>query len=741
MILPYFSEVSYFGQAFADDKKDSHYSYFSNNPQEDFGDTFYRNNEYMKCEAQNLCKERENVTELDPLRKYAFFFQRENDESIVPVFLQCYRDGSSTASMAESLVPLMNEAVLQDGEECVDENEVEAVANPAFVTDTLKAIQGYEGGCPKQEKGCFEQIGDGFLKDLKMFMNPSRFFYSEERVETGCLSNIVSNIGTAIVQTGALLFYHLPVGIWNSGVSAAKGLWNKFMGREEETSDGLLNASIMESELLQAVVSRDFAKAWTLLQKNFWSFWKGIKEYYINTIGCTEWDGVPYYSTCLKKMDWTCRNCGNMMNYACGLLAQFGTGYLLGGILGMSKGALAVKNASRAMALSATTKVATEVARKSQFATKATPASNSSWLTTTLADLSNKSKDVTARINFSANRKMKPVVDTLRTQRDEVKYFMGMGDSFRGLVASFPPTKPYHHIYQMGKDGGFDLAARTINRKVIGASPLQQGRALAFRFDTIKRKFDDKLFDELMKLRGTSARVLDEGLKEVYDEYFKIIQRNLNGTGAKTTIMPDGKSIRISMGDESFLYRPDFKRFLDKDAPPPRGLSQNKYQATLTHEPMEIKYKMANDDIFLSSAPLEVRNGKIPNFMKEMVSKAEPARRIHKIKPEGMDGYAFVTVFSAQMNGIPEREDCTGKLNGVKLISKPRDISDYPSEERKAELIAEKEAREKAQAEEKARLEAEEKAKAEAAEKAKAEEEAAAAKRDQERESTPDGPQ
>jgi hypothetical protein len=81
-----------------------------------------------------------------------------------------------------------------------------------------------------------------------------------------------------------------------------------------------------------------------------------------------------------------------------------------------------------------------------------------------------------------------------------------------------------------------------------------------------------------------------------------------------------------------------------------------------------------------------------------------------------MDGFFYLGTFGAQMSGIPDEEDCSGKMNGVKLV-RMQDITDYPEGEEKTKLEAEQAEREKAEREQ-------QKAEKEAA--AKAEEEAPA---------------
>ncbi|MCR9203599.1 MAG: hypothetical protein NXH75_03410 [Halobacteriovoraceae bacterium] len=669
MILTHFVSLSYGNSG----EKENHYSYLGDSAREDFGDTFYRNNEFLKCEARNLCKKREKVSELDPLKKYAFFFQREHDHAVVPVFLNCHQSGTSMASMAEALVPIMNDAVLEEGGECVDEDEVENAVNPHFVEDALKAIQGYEKGCPKQNTSCAERIMDNLFDDFKNFTSPWKLFGSfneGEKVEAGCLTNAFTNIKTSIYETLKLLLYDLPTGVWNLGVSA----FNNFMGYENETSSALLNSSIMGKDLADAITSFDFATVYQILRKNFWKFWGSIKEYYLETIGCTEWDGAPYYSTCTKKMNWSCPTCENVMNYACGFISQVGTGYGLGALLGGARSIGAMMNARRTLGKSKKN-IALQGKAAEEAATKG-------YIATALTQISQQ----TRAAQFKVQRKMKPVTGFFDVSKADVKFIMGAGESFRQLTAAFPGTYLYNIYFQKGKQFGFQKANKAQFRRLEGG-PLKRAQGLSFRFDSIRSKFDD-VFDDLMSLRGRQPFLSSEFLK-IQKELFETIAEQMKGTGITTKILPNGKGMVLTKDGVKYTYNPNFRKYLDPKSPQSAGRLSND----------EIKHLMTDRDIMLSNNPTIVQSKRAPPFMREMLEEANTARGIFKVKPDSMDGFFYLGTFGAQMSGIPDEEDCSGKMNGVKLV-RMQDITDYPEGEEKTKLEAEQAEREKAEREE-----------------------------------------
>lgn len=658
--------VSLCFSVFAEEKQQSHYAYLSDSKNEDLSDTFYRNNEFLKCEARNLCKKREVVDALNPLKEFAFFFRRETDDYIVPVFLKCNRTGTSMASMAEELVPLVNEEVLESGD-CLDEEAVEENVNPAFVDDALKAIQSFENGCPKREDGqCVKELVDNVFDDLNNFTNPMNFFRSDQTFEAGCLSNLLTNAVTSIWETVKLLGYHLPTGIWNLGVSA----FNKFLGRESDTSDALLTSSIMSEEMADAITSFDFAKVYSIMKKNFWDFWGNVKEYYFELLGCTEWEGAPYYSTCLKKMDWSCRTCSNMLNFGCGMISQLGAGAMLGILRGATR-SLSMMTKVRRSEMGNPIRDLLPIEQVKEAAAK-----------TYIANTLSKTRRGAKRASFRTARNVRPITNFVGRVKDELQYLSAIGNGFRSLVAATPGLMYYNGIFQKTKE----LSFKAFNRrqfKKIPDTPLKRAHAYALRLDNMKEKFD-KLSIDYAKLRGPNFDpVLYRQLnKELFDE----IEDQLKGTGVVVERLPNQRGLRLSKDGEVFDYEPNFKRLLREDSPDFVPLSTSAD---------DLKHLMTDRDFLLSSNPAITQSPRSPSFLKQMQSEATTARGIFKVEPDSMDGYIYMANFSANTGNIPKVEDCSGKMNGVSLV-RMQDITDYPDEEEKKKLLEEKRAEEAA---------------------------------------------
>lgn len=650
----------------AEGENKNHYAYLSDSSNEDLGDTFYRNNEFLKCEAKNLCKKKEEVTRLDPLKKYAFFFRREQDGYIVPIFLQCYKSGTSTASMAEDLVPYVNEEVLEKPD-CVDEDSVENSVNPSFVDDALKAIKSYENGCPKREDGeCFKEIVDNVFDDLRNFTNPMNFF-SGKKFEAGCFSNILTNAVVSVWETIKLFFYQIPRGIWNLGVSA----WNQFFGNEEETSDALLTSSVMGEDMANAITSMDIPKVYELMKKNFWSFFKNIKEYYLELIGCTEWEGAPYYSTCLKKQNWSCLNCSNTLNFACGVVSQLGAGAFLGAATGLARSAAMMAKVRKAPYGNPLTSAMPDSALKEMAA--------KTFISNTLGKTGSKRR----RAAFEASRKTRPLTNWLNKFKEDIKYVAGVGDSFRGLVEATPFISYYNGIFQTSKKWTFDRLNQSQFRKIDGG-PLKKAHAYALRLDTIREKFDN-LFVDYAKLRGANFDpVLFNKLNK---EMLDTITDQLQGTGITVQRLPNQAGLALTKNGERFTYKPNFREYLDPRSP--------NAKSSLSSE--DLKHLMSDRDFLLSNNPAITQSPRAPSFIKEMQEQATTARGIFKADPDAMDGYIYLANFSQNTGNIPKVEDCSGKMNGVKLI-RMQDITDYPSEEEKTELLKEEREKEKVEA-------------------------------------------
>ncbi|MCF8060264.1 MAG: hypothetical protein K9K67_13265 [Bacteriovoracaceae bacterium] len=645
IILSYLTSVVFaplFGQSIIPNSfQENHYAYISQDDNENLGDTFYRNNEYLKCEAKNLCKQREEVSVENPLKKYAFFFRRESDDFVIPIFLKCNKNGSSFASMAETLVPLLNETVL-DQSDCISREALEEQVNPVFVDDTLKALESYENGCPKQEKNCMEQIADNFMDDLSNFSNIFSLG-SQEKIDAGCLTNFLANTITSIYETLKLFLYEIPTGIF----SAAKAGWNSFFNQEESSSSGLLASSIMGEEMAEALSNWDLPKFYAEAKKNFFKFFGQIKEYYTELIGCTEWDGVPYYSTCTKKMNWSCPTCDNFLNFACGLASQLGSGFLLGGILGLTKSISTVANLRKTISIQP---------KKFNIIDSALEEINAKEKLRTMVS---NTRTSARRASFRTSRATRPLTSFLDSAKDDLKFIFGIGNSFRTLIASNPATFYYNMVFQSGKQKVFKAANEYQLRNVRGHG-LHRARAYALRLDSMRKTFDD-LFVDFKKLRGQK---FDPVLfKEINEELIEEIKDQFNGTGVVVKDLPDKSGLIFQFGDETFTYQPKLAERL-KNAPDSMGQD-------------DLVKLLIDDDPLLSQNPAVSMAPDTPKFLRDMQEQAQTSRGIFTIKPDGTDGFVYLGHFGATMGTTPEVQDCSGKLNNVELL-RMQEITEYP---------------------------------------------------------------
>ncbi len=616
-----------------------HYSYFPKNPEENLGDTFYRNNEFLRCEAANIC-EPENPALVDgntptpsKPKKFAYFLGRESDGFIVPVFIQCYESGSATASTAEDLVPHLNEQVLENGD-CIDEVAIAANVKSSFVEDTLNAVKSYKGGCPKRDKSCLDQVFENFQRDLKNAV--SIFKVSNDRkTETGCLSNLLSTVIDSLYQTLKLFVYDLPKGAFNLGRAG----WNYFFGEEEEQSTSMLLSSVMSDDMATALSNWDLPKFYEHLKKNFFKFFGQIKEFYGELLGCTEWNGVPFNSQCLKKMNWSCPNCDHLLNFSCGLAGQLGAGFVMGGILGMGNSLAQMSRVKRTIG-----------SEPSKF-NLVPEAVNEMMTKASIGDMLNQVKKTSQAARFHAARHTRPIAQFFRTSLDDIRFILGVGDSFRGLIAATPVTMPYNLVYQRGKANAFKAMNEKFIKAGSGSNTLKLARAYAMRLDNISEGFEPLLKD-LRKLRG--KRFDPKLYKIVEDEYFTLAETQLKKMGMNVERLPEGSGLRVSKNGDSFDYEPNFAERL-------KNLPEN-------INPEDMKKAFMENDLLMTNNHSLATQMHLPDFWRNIQDKAHTSRGMFSIKPDGLDGYVYLGQFSSQVGNIPQRQDCAGKLNGVRVL-------------------------------------------------------------------------
>jgi hypothetical protein len=617
-----------------------HYSYFPTNPQEDLGDTFYRNNEFLRCEATKVCEPEKtsmtaqstNSSTPESPKKFAYFVRREKDGFIVPIFIQCHSNGAATASTAEDLVPYLNETVLDNGD-CLDETEISENVAPSFVENTLNAVQSYEAGCPKQDLSCMEQVAENFTRDLKNAMNIFKVS-NESKTEMGCLSNVLSTVIDSLYQTLKLFVYDLPKGVLNVG----KSVYNYFWGEEEEQTTAMLASSVMSEDMANALVAWDLPKFYSLLKKNFFKFIGQIKEFYGEMLGCTEWNGIPFNSQCLKKMNWSCPTCDHVMNFTCGLVGQLGAGFAMGGILGTGNSIVQMNRMKKAIGTNPS---------KYQMGKEAI---SEMMAKTRIPEMVTKAKSSSRKAAFHTARYTRPMTQFLTTAKEDIRFVLGVGDSFRGFIAATPPTMPYHYMYQLGKSKAF----RKMNDSQVkksGVNTMKLGRAYAVKLDEISEGFES-LLPDLNKLRGKN---FDPDLYAVVkDEYLALAQKNLKSIGMNVERLPDNKGLKISKGEQSFDYIPEFDERLK--AMPDR----------IEADEMK-KIFMDSDPLMTKDHHLATQNH-MPDFWRRVQDKAHESRGMFVVKPDALDGYVYMAQISSQVGQIPETKDCSGKLNGAKIL-------------------------------------------------------------------------
>ncbi len=631
-------------QIYAQSEGKTHWRYIDQNERFNLGDSFYRNSDYFKCEAKQQCPKIEDP-EVKP-KKLAYFLGREEDGFIIPVFLQCHRNGNASMTTAEDLVPLLNEDVLQNGE-CLETEGLEEAVPNRFVEDTLKAVRSYQGKCPKEEDGFLDHLYSSFEKDFKNAVNIFSLG-KQDKVEAGCLTNLISSVIESLFQTVKMFVWDIPKGVFNIG----KAGWNYFFGEEEERSTAMLASSVMSEEMAEALTDWDLAKFYGLLRKNFFDFFGGVKEFYTEIIGCSEWDGLPYSSQCLKKMDWSCPSWENGIPFICGAISQLGTGYLLGGLLGTAKSLSKMSSIKRS--------IASDPQRFGIVGNALNELKSKKAI--------NEGLESVRRNSFRLRRKTRSINNFLATQKNEVKNILGIGESFMNLVKATPITMPYHHYFQRGQARGWKMM-NELQMKNVKSQSIKLGRARALRLDNIQGKFE-QVFVDLKTLKGDK---FDPVLfKEVQNELFDSIKDELSKSGMSVSKLPDGTGLKITKGGEELIYTP---RFDEKLRNMPAGISDDSIKDALSH-----------GDLILGKQKSVSLPPETPPFWKDFVESAETSRGIFTLKPDGTDGFVYLGHFSAQTGNLPQLEDCSSKLNNVDLL-RSQDITHIDTDG-KEEVVA-----------------------------------------------------
>lgn len=635
----------------------THYTYIDNK-QNGLGDLFYKNSAYYRCLTQTHCKKPvdeakeaaeagEKVESQEP-RKLAIFLKKSDSREVIPSFLQCHADGTGMVSMAEELIPVVNNAVARE-DKCADVKPIEGVIPQRFVDDTLKALQGYDKKCKREDRSCFTQVVDGLQNDLQNMFS----LFGGEKSETtkmGCFSTLISNVVESLYSTLKLFLWDLPKGALN----LAKNSWNYFFGEEEETSTAMLYASVLPENLAEALADWDLAKFYDIVRKNFLNFLGDIREFYTELLGCSEWSGVPYQSECLKKTNWSCPTCESVMNFGCGLAGQLGTGFLLGGVLGTAKSLATLSQLKKKISISPKSFGIKSEAIKEMKSREA------------IQGYISKAEDAYTTARYKTSKVAQPVTKVLSTVGDEMKFVFGLGSAFKKFISSNPVTLPYHLSFQQGKQVAFKAMNNTALDKgyfTKGSQALNLGRRYAMRLKNVQDKYQQTVKD-LYRLRG--RRFNEKLYREINSEYLDTVKKELELVGVKVNRVSDDVLV-LEKGGELVEYRPNFK---ERVLAAGDDVSADDFAKNLTF-----------DDLLLEERNVAGLSTQRPKFLQEMMDKASDSKDIYTIKGDGADGLIYLGHFTGQQKSVPAVQNCDDFLHEAEPLQ-VQEIQDSALEEK-----------------------------------------------------------
>lgn len=537
--------------------------------------------------------------------------------------------------MSEEIVSIMNrqEPTLV---QCIELDRLKEVAPEKLAIETHKALQNFGGECPKEDRSCGEQLADMFMKDIKNAINIFKWDFSEKKTDMGCLSTLLTNLGMSIVSTVKLFLVDIPKKVFEVG----KSLWNYMWGKDNESSTAMLYSSIMAPDMAQALADWDLPKFYSLLRKNFLDMIGNIRKFYSELLGCTQWEGAPYASECLKKTNWSCPTCESVTNFACGLTGQLGAGAVLGGLLGTGKAIANVSQLKRAVSLN-----------PKDFGIS--PGAISEMKAKMGIDkIVKQASDLKQRAGYKISRYTAPLTDFLETVTSEVKVVSGLGSAFKKVVTANPVTLPYHLTYQAGK--GFtnrNVAQSMINRRLKGAeNSIDLGKRYALHLQMISDNFA-AYAKQLYKIRGDR---FNEGVyKDIMKDYISDVAAEMKRMGIKSEKIDGGLGLKLSKGDEVFEYRPDFREKLK---------SGSKYSAE------DFKSHVTNQDPILYDGKIPGYRPDTPGFLSDIIQKADTSKGLFVTKADAMDGYVYLGHFSSQQSMVPDHEDCNDFLDGLDFL-------------------------------------------------------------------------
>lgn len=607
-----------------------HFTYISGDNK--IGDLFYNSNNYYQCKTQRHCKVLESA-DIKP-KRIALFIRDKESGLVIPSFIQCFRDGTSMVSMAENLVPLVNQALNNDP--CLDVDSYEGRVPRRFLQDTIRTLDNLDDqGCPREDRSCARQIYEMFENDVKNLFRP---FSSapDPTMDMGCLSTIVANLLDALWGVAKLVAWELPRGIFQAG----SNLWNYYFGQEQETSSAMLYASVMSEEMAEALSNHDFAKFYDELRKNFFAFIGAIREFYSELMGCNEWEGIPFDSECLRKTNWSCPTCESITNFVCGLTGQLGTGMALGAIMGVAKAGTALNRMKREISTDPRRFGLTEQAAESIGARQ------------TLHQM----RDLTQQARYQTGRALTPVTNFMNTALGEMKMLFALGNNFKTLVATIPITNPFHVSFQAGQRAGHRTFHRlsqdsNIPGLNLGATA-HLGRTYGQAMANIQTSFAD-IIPELYRLRGNNFNPTI--YNDISRRYISDVRRELERINIKATPIQGGRGLRLEKGGQVFEYRPNLRQKVREANP---SLTQEEFGRFMTQmDPL-------NDIV----TPTNLLPADTPTFLREVRERAISSRNTFVVQDNAADGFAYLAYFTSQSQSVPQNNRCENLLYNMELV-------------------------------------------------------------------------
>lgn len=625
----------------------NHYTFIDN--ENKASDYFINQSNFLQCQTQRHCYEMEEDDERKP-HNMIYLLREIEGGKIFPLFLKCDREGRSMAMLSEDLVDIINLEV-----EVINPcKQLSALYDnhffpPNFVDGALEAVENYdEDGCPENDASCEQQIYELFEQDLKNALNLFSWGAKEsDTTEMGCLSNVLANLKESIVATVKLFIVDMPYKAYEIGES----LWNYVMGEEEETSTSMLYASVMSEDMAKALSRGDFALFYSHLRSNFFEFIGNIREFYGELLGCLEWEGEPFHSTCLRRTNWSCITCENMVNFACGIIGQLGTGFALGAILGTTRSIVAMSQLSRNIKNNPSRYGLPE-------ATQAELQSRQSLT---------RMRKMQQNLSYQITRTTPPSVQNfLRSAADEISFVTGMGSGFRNFIASNPVTSPYNLIFQYGQGRAFRAISQgPVDRIpfVTSISAFHLSRHYATGMSNIRSTFNAQL-RAFYSISGNNFNAAV--FNNLARDYITAVGSEMRRMGVQVTPIQGGRGLRLSKGGEVFEYRPNFRNKLES------------VSSTMSFDDFS-SFMHAGDALLDGVTPIHTRAATYPNFLRDISQKAEAARNIFVIQPNALDGMAYLGHFAAQTSTVPDSDSCNRLLYELELIEE-KDITSFSFE-------------------------------------------------------------